>query len=140
MFRILLLLVPVFMALGADDPWAKVSELKRGTQVWVYKTGAKQALAGTLDETREQSLVVILKNQQVAIPKDEIDRVAIRPTKTRVTAESRTKTSDPTAKERDLDPEQGPGKPTQTTAGGIRLHPGSALQTIYQRQAETPKK
>ena len=81
MFRGLLLLLPAAAAFAADDPWAKVKELKSGTEIRIYKRGASSPLVGKIDEARDHSLTVVLKNEQVTVEKDQIDRLDYRPLK-----------------------------------------------------------
>ena len=79
MRKLALFLCTAFLAFGADDPWAKLKELKTGTELRVYKKGAAQPLLVKMDELTDDNLVVINKNEQTAIPRDQIDRVDYRP-------------------------------------------------------------
>src|ERR1035438_267372 len=95
MRKLALFLVTALLAFGADDPWAKVKELKTGAELRVYKKGATQPLLVKLDELTDENLVVIDKNRQTAIAREQIDRVDYRPSgKSRVTKESTTKVDD----------------------------------------------
>lgn len=100
MLRCLTLLVIGAAAFAAEDPWAKVKELKSGTEIRIYKKGADSPLTAKLDEARDENLTVVLKNEQVTIERDSIDRLDYRPVKPggRVTAETKTKTEAPDAK------------------------------------------
>ena len=80
-----LLVFTAILTCGADDPWAKVKDLKTGTELRVYKKGASQPLLVKMDELTDENLVVVNKNAQVAIAKDQIDRVDFRPAKPRMT-------------------------------------------------------
>src|SRR4051812_27904157 len=94
MKRILLFLLVAIAALAAEDAWTKVGELKSGTELRVYKRGVKQPVLAKFDEANTENLVVATKNEQVAIPKAEIDRIDYRPTKTgKVSSETKTTTS-----------------------------------------------
>src|SRR5450759_5421864 len=97
MFRMLLFLLVAVTAICADDPWAKVRELKSGTELRIYKTGAKQPELVKMDEATDESVVVVLKNEQVSIAKDQIERIDYRPVRTgsRVVKETKTTTVDP---------------------------------------------
>jgi len=79
MGRILLLLAAAATLFAADDPWAKVKELKSGADIQVFRKGAPKGLAARLDEVRDDALVVRVKNEQKSIPKEEIDRLDYRP-------------------------------------------------------------
>src|SRR5947209_2173483 len=77
-FAILLSVCAAALALGADDPWAKLRALKSGTDLQVHKLGAAQPLSVQMGELTPESLVVINKNAEVAIPRVEIERVEAR--------------------------------------------------------------
>ena len=79
MGKLALFLCTAFLAFGVDDPWAKLKELKTGTELRVFKKGAAQPLLVKMDELTDDNLVVINKNEQTAIPRDVIDRVDYRP-------------------------------------------------------------
>src|ERR1019366_2921783 len=95
MRKLVLLFCTALVAFAADDPWAKVKELKTGTELRVYKKGAAQPLLVKMDELTDDNLVVINKNEQTAITRDQIDRVDYRPSgKSRITKETTTKVND----------------------------------------------
>ena len=79
MRTLFLLLLASLAAFGADDDWAKVKALKTGAELRVYKKGSKQPISAQLGELTDDSLVVILKKAETAIPKDEIERIDARP-------------------------------------------------------------
>ena len=56
-----------------DDSWLKVKQLKTGTELRVYKKAAKQPVSALFDEATDTNLIVVIKNEQLAIPKDDID-------------------------------------------------------------------
>src|ERR1017187_4798797 len=90
MRKLALLFCAALVAFAADDPWAKVKELKTGAELRVYKKGAAQPLLVKMDELTDDNLVVIDKNKQTAIARDQIDRVDYRPSgKSRVTKETK---------------------------------------------------
>jgi hypothetical protein len=81
-----LLLAP----LPAEDPWAEVAALKSGTELRIYKSGSSQPVPARMDELKEESLLVVVKNEQVAIKRADIDRIDARPSGgSRVTRESK---------------------------------------------------
>ncbi|MCU1235466.1 MAG: hypothetical protein JWP63_3433, partial [Candidatus Solibacter sp.] len=94
--RKLLFSLSIAVALfGADDPWAKVKELKSGTELRVYKKGAGQPLNVKMGDLTDENLIVIDKKEQTAISRDVIERIDARPTgKSRVTTESKIATKD----------------------------------------------
>src|SRR5436309_11515873 len=92
---VLLLGCGISLALAADDPWAKVKEIKSGTELRVYKKGSMQPLLVKMDEATDERLVFVNKNEQTSLAKEDIDRVDARPSSKRpVTKESKTTTKD----------------------------------------------
>jgi hypothetical protein len=138
-----LLLCTVLLAFGADDPWAKLKELKTGTELRVYKKGAAQPLLVKMDELTDDNLVVIDKKEQTAIARDQIERVDYRPSgKSRVTKESTTKVTDSVGDPRAVIPSPNPSAPGSTTSTSSNLSIGSKpdFETIYKRPPSAPKK
>src|SRR5450755_2828630 len=131
------------IAFGADDPWAKLKELKTGTELRVYKKGAAQPLLVKMDELTDDNLVVINKNEQTAIARDQIDRVDYRPSgKSRVTKETTTKVNDGVGDPKAVIPSPNPGAPGSTTSTSSNVSFGSKpdFETIYKRPPSPPKK
>src|SRR6059036_1212273 len=91
---IAMLFLATMTAAAAEDGWAKVRRLKSGTELRIYKKGATQPLVGKMDEATDENLIAVVKNEQIAIPKNQIDRIDSRPLQTgsRVTKESKTTT------------------------------------------------
>jgi hypothetical protein len=141
----ILLCAAATIAFGADDPWAKVKELKTGAELHVYKRGSAQPLNVKMDELTDENLVVINKNAQLAIPRDQIDRIDARPN-----GRSRQMTNTQTAEQNAAtDPRStipGPNQPpgavhasTTTTASGVTWTKQD-FETIYRRTAGSPPK
>ena len=144
MLRAFLLLCAAALAFAADDPWAKVKELKTGAELHVFKRGATQFLTVKMDELTEENLVVISKNTQLAIPRDQIDRIDARPN-----GRARTMTNTQTAEQNAAtDPRStipGPNQPpgalhaqTTTTSSGVTWTKQD-FETIYRRTAGSKK-
>src|SRR5579864_286909 len=91
---LLFFLLSASLVFAADDPWAKVKDLKTGTELRITKIGAKQPIMAKMDELTDENLLVIVKNEQTAIPRDRIERIDARPAgkSSRVTTESKTTT------------------------------------------------
>ena len=145
MLKFVLFLCTAVLAFGADDPWAKLKELKTGTELRVYKKGAAQPLLVKMDELTDDNLVVIDKNQQTAIARDQIDRVDCRPTgKSRVTKQSTSKVNDSVGDPKAVIPgPMGTGHPGPSTSSSSNLSIGSKpdFETIYRRPTGgAPKK
>ena len=137
MSRFLILLAAACVVFAADDPWTKVRELKSGTELRVFKKGAAQPVLAKMDELTDDNLIVVVKTEQVAIAKDQIERVDYRPSGSRVTKETKTKETPP-------DTTPGPGShsaPTPGTSTSTSVSVGSKpdFETIYRRPASPPK-
>ena len=78
MKRIVLLLLTAMAALAAEDPWVQVRELKSGTELRIYRVNTKEPFLAKLDQASDESLIVITKNGQVSIPKEDIQRLDCR--------------------------------------------------------------
>jgi hypothetical protein len=131
MRKLALFLCAALLALGADDPWAKVKELKTGAELRVFKKGAAQPLLVQMDELTDDNLVVINKNQQTAIPRDQIERVDYRPSgKSRVTKETTSKSDDAV----------GATRPSSSTSSNVSIGSKPDFETIYRRPTGAPPK
>jgi hypothetical protein len=78
MKRIVLLLLTAMAALAAEDSWVQVRELKSGAELRIYRVNAKEPFLAKLDQASDESLIVITKNGQVSIPKEDIQRLDCR--------------------------------------------------------------
>jgi hypothetical protein len=138
MLRVLLLTLVGLTAFAAENSWDKVRELKTGTELRIIKKGARQPLIGTMDEANDERLIVVIKNEEIAIQKDDIDRIDFRPaTKSRVAKETRTTQSD-TTQTAPVGPQpkgsqSGPSSSTTTSFSGA---PKPDFETIYRRTAK----
>jgi hypothetical protein len=143
MRTLLLFLCSALVAFGAEDPWAKVKELKTGTELRVYKKGTVLPLVVKMDELTDDNLIVINKNEQTAIARDQIDRVDYRPSgKSRVTKETTTKVNDGVGDPRAVIPSPRQGNPGPSTSTSSNLSIGSKpdFETIYRRPTGAPAK
>ena len=141
MRRILLFVFTAVVLFGADDPWAKVKDLKSGTELRVFKKDAAQPLLVKMDEATDDSLDVVNKNEQIAIPKDQIERIDYRPAKPRFTKETKTTVSNGSeAKPPGPGPYQGPAGPSTSTSTSVNIGSKPDFETIYRRPAPAPKK
>lgn len=138
MARCLLILLAVATAFAADDPWTKVKDLKSGTEIRIVKRGAARPIEAKLDEARDDNIVIVLKNEQVSVAKDEIERLDYRPKGSRVTKTEDVKTTRP-------DPSQPvgmshpPDVPGTNYSSGLSIGSKPDYQTIYRRPAPAPK-
>jgi hypothetical protein len=121
---------------AADDGWKKVMDLKTGVEVRVYKSPPKPPILAMFDEANEDRIVVVVKNEQVAIPKSDIERIDYRPKAgSRVTKENHTSVSDPKPARTPYD--QGTG-PTTSTSSSVAFGGKPDFETIYRRTATLP--
>jgi len=136
MSKLIVFLLAAVTAFSADDPWAKVRDLKSGIDLRIYKRGAAQPVLAKSGELTDDNLVVVVKNEQVAIPKDQIDRIDYRPSGSRMTTESKTKTTDP-----DYTPGPGRGAPVpgQSTSTSVGIGSKPDFELLYRRPAQAPK-
>jgi hypothetical protein len=125
---------------ASGDPWDKVKELKSGTEIRILKRGSTKPVEGKLDEVRDDAVVVVLKKEEISIPKDQIDRLDYRPNKgSRIT-----KTGD--ARQTDPDPtppagmDHGPAVPGTNYSSGLSIGSKPDYETLYRRPLGTPKK
>jgi hypothetical protein len=143
MAKLALFLGAALLAFGADDPWAKVKELKTGTELRVYKKGAAQPLIVQMDELTDDNLVVIDKKAQSAIARDLIERIDYRPSgKARATTETKTKVDDGVGDPKAVIPGGmgGPAKPSTSTSSNVSFGSKPDFETIYRRPSGEPKK
>jgi len=138
---LLLLLAAVTVAVCAEDPWTEVTKLKSGTEIRVLKKGSTQPVIGKFDEADDVRLVLVVKNEQMAIPKGQIDRVDARPEPgaSRVKVESKTTTDDPqAAREPAVGMNAQPAVGSSTTSG-LSIGGKPDFETVYRRSMGTPK-
>jgi hypothetical protein len=136
----MLFLIAAFTALAAetDDPWTKVRELKTGTDLRIIKAGAPAPVMAKFAELTEENLIVILKNEEVAIPRDKVSRIDSHPQKGYVRTESKsTVPSDGSGAGKKV-----PGAaPTSSYSTGVAIGDKTDFETIYRRTpADAPKK
>lgn len=136
MLRYLPILLAAAAAFAADDPWLKVKELKSGTEIRILKKGGGAPLVGKLDEARDETLTIVLKNQQVTVEKDSIERLDYRPSKPggKPITESRTKhdAPDPTPPK---GMNHGPAVPGSSSSTSVSFGGKPDFQTLYRRPA-----
>jgi hypothetical protein len=140
MRKLLLVVFTAVLTFAADDPWAKVKDLKTGTELRVYKKGTSQPLLVKMDEVTDENLVVVNKKEQIAVPKDQIDRVDYRPVKPRVTKETRTTSNGGETTPPAAGPNQNAVGPSTSTSTNVSFGSKADFETIYRRPPGAPKK
>lgn len=142
MSRIALILLAALTLFAADDPWAKVQAIPNRSELHVYQKGARNPLTATFADASETGIVVVVKNKQMTIAKEDIDRIDARPvagkTKPAVTTTEKSKEPDYTPQNH---PNTGPALPSTETSGGVSFGSGDKgdFKTVYTRPA-APKK
>jgi hypothetical protein len=135
MTRIVLLLLSAVTLFGADNPWLKVQQLPNRSELKIYLKGDKSPMNAILADTSNDAIVVVTKDKQLTVHKEEIDRLDARPpakaSKAHVTTTS--KQIDP-----DYTPQPGPGHTAlPTTSSSSSLSFGSnkgEFKTVYRRK------
>ena len=136
-----IVLLAAVTAFAADDPWTKVQDLKSGTELRIFKKGGMHPILARMEEANPDSLIIVVKNEEMAIPRDQIDRIDYRPLKTgsRVTKEAQQKVEGPDAKSAAASPNNVPGQSTSTTTSYV-FGAKPDFETIYRRPPPPPKK
>lgn len=142
MMRLAVFLFAALAAVGADDAWAKVKELGSGSELKIWKKGAAQPVEAVYDDLTEEKLLVVLKNEQVAIAKDEINRIDARPKGQKRQAVKETRVErDVHRPERAAAPprsmrEPAAGSPQSSVSNTVSFSGGKApFETVYRRTA-----
>jgi hypothetical protein len=143
MSKMALLLLTVAVAFAADDPWTKVKNLKSGTEIRVLKKGSMQPVLGKIDEATDENLIVVVKNEQIAIAKDLIDRLDFRPAQPggRFVKETTTKVDD---SNQSKEPPAGMNHqsigPGYSSGTSVNIQGKPDFETLYRRPLGAPKK
>ena len=132
LFAIAAFLLQVLAA--ADDPWAKVQSLKSGQEVRVIKRSSRVPVTGAFDELTPDNLLLVVKKEQIAIDRADIDRIDARPaaTNSRVRRESKSEVKDPEAP-RGLPTDS--RAPTVNSSSSVVIGDKPDFETVYRRTA-----
>jgi len=137
--RIAAIWLTAVTVVGAEDPWTKVRELKSGTELRIFRKGAKLPVLASMDELKEDSLVVVGKNEQTGIPKDEIDRIDYRPSQSGGRLKRETKTIVEAPSTRATRP-QDSATPSGSSSTSVTIGSKPDFETIYRRGPAVPNK
>jgi hypothetical protein len=118
-----------------DDQWVRVKELKSGTEIRIFKKGAAQPILAKAGDATDDKLIVVLKNEETAIDKKDIERIEARPQPgNRAKVESKATANEPTAQPVDgVRPENYP-KPGSSYSSSVSFGSKPDFETIYQRR------
>lgn len=140
-----LLFVLPLLVLAADDPWDKVRAVPSGTEVRIFKTGVNTPVIAKMDELTDESLVVVVKDTQTAIPKAQIERIDARPPQkgSRIVRETRTTKGDggpgtqgqPMA----LGKTAASAAPTSSSSSSLSVGGKPGFEPVYRRTTASPK-
>jgi hypothetical protein len=127
---------------AADDDWGKVKALKTGAEIRVYKKGTVQPVLALMDELTDENLIVVVKKSQMAIPREQIDRIDARPAQTggRLKSETTNKETFPDAKSARPSGGRGSDVPGNNTATNVTVNSKPDFETVYRRPTGAPKK
>jgi hypothetical protein len=140
MLKVFLFALAAVAAFGADDPWAKVKEIKSGTELRVVRKGSAQPLLVKMDELTDENLLVVNKNAQLAIPRDQIDRIDSRAAKPHWVKETTNTVNSGEAKPPAPGSEGTAPAPTSSTSTGFSKGSRPDFETVYRRPAPAPRK
>ena len=135
---VLFSLVAAAIVFAADDPWTKVKEIKSGSEIRVVKRGSLEPIVAKMDEATDDRLSMVVKNEQVAVPREQIDRVDVRPQKSRVTTETKSKLADADTRPGPMG-RGGSGTPTTTYSSGVNIGSKPEFETVYRRPVPASK-
>ena len=134
------ILVSALAVFAADDEWAKVKNLKTGTEIRIYKKGSSQPIAAQMGDLTEVNLIIVVKKAQSAIPRDQIDRIDARPAARRMTSQTTTKQTYPDEKSAEPSPNKGADVPGTSTSTSVSFGSKPDFETVYRRPTGVPKK
>jgi len=137
---LVIVLLAAVTAFAADDPWTKIRDLKSGTELRIFKKGGMHPILAKMEEANPDSLIIVLKNEEMAIPREQIDRIDYRPLRTggRVTKEVTETVQGPDAKTAAAALDSVPGESTTASTNYV-IGSQPEFQTIY-RRPPPPKK
>jgi len=130
--KLLISLLLCLSVQAADDSWAKLKTLASGGEVRIVKKGAVQSITATLDEATDESIIVVIKNQQVALPKQDILRIDYRPPVKgpKIVKETRTKTNEAPAGSKPTPGPAAPNGPSSSSSSSISSAPKGDFETV----------
>jgi hypothetical protein len=120
-------------ALAAENPWSKVQELKSGQELRILKKGSPQPMLAQFGELTDENLIVIVKDTQKAIPRDDIDRIEARPVHKSSRVKSSTKVETPPLGTGSTPQERNTSRPSQSTSTGFSIEGKPGFEVVYRR-------
>lgn len=133
MRKLLVFSLAALTVFAAENAWDKVRDLRTGIEVRIIKKGTRKPILGIMDEANDERIIVVVKHEEIAIQKDDIDRIDYRPPGTgKASKETRTTQSSETTPVGPAGQGAAPGPSTSTST---TLSSGSKpdFETIYRR-------
>lgn len=142
MQKFIAFLLTALAVFAADDPWTKVRAVKSGAELRILKRDSRQPVLAKMDELTENSLVVIVKNEQVAIPKEDIERIDARPPQngSRVTKETKSSNTESAPRDAASPKPNRDGGPSSSSSSSVAFGSKPDFETVYTRLAPPPVK
>lgn len=137
---LLFLFAAIAAASGDEDPWTKVRKMESGSDVRVYRSGKKKPVEGKFEQASAESVVVLLKNAQVSIPREQVERVDWRPARNGGGVAMETGRHVGTREAAATGRSKDSNLPPRSTVTGIKIRPWVSYETIYRRAEAPPKK
>ncbi len=138
--RFVTFLCAATMLLGADTSWTRVKGLSSHSELRIFKNGQREPITATFAEANDERMVVVVKNQEVSIPKTDIDHIDARPAKTprKVNVATSAKETPP---DYTPHPVGEPPLPGTSSSSNVSFSGGSKdFETIFRRSDGEPKK
>lgn len=128
------ILVSAMLSTAADDPWAKVKDLKSGTAIRVVRTGEKSAVEAEFLDLTDERLILAIKKTQTSILREEIDRIEARASQKSYQRDSKVTNTDPNQQLARPTPGRPVTPPLQSSGSGVTFtRPGYEL--VYHKTA-----
>ncbi|WP_321473031.1 hypothetical protein [uncultured Paludibaculum sp.] len=140
--KFIAILITALAVFAADDAWTKVRALKGGAELRIVRKDVRQPILAKMDELTDSSLVVVVKNEQVAIPRDEIERIDARPQQSGSRMTKETKVGRQDEPSRDVaSPKPGrDGGPSNSSSSSVAFGSKPDFETVYRSLAPPPAK
>jgi hypothetical protein len=129
----LVLLLTIAGLFAADDPWGKVKDLKTGSELRIFRKGAVKTILATLDNATDENLIVVVKNEEIAIPREDVDRIDARPKQASAGGTRQTETIDHGPEGQTPSPQGHPSGPSTSTNTSYSFGSKPEFQTVYRR-------
>ncbi|HYO81974.1 MAG TPA: hypothetical protein VES20_11260 [Bryobacteraceae bacterium] len=127
-----------FACMAAEEPWTKVEKLQSGQELRVTTTGAAKPLEARFAELTGDRVVVVEKDTQRAIPRDQIERIDARPAKAKARIKSETKVEQGQLGTGLTPGDRNTSRPAQNTSSGFSIEGKAGFENVYQRRSVRP--